>query len=156
MTEQDHDHDEATEDETTDPELSEISESSADETSDETTPEGDTFPRAYVEQLRDESARYRQRAGRTDEAETRLRTEVIAANAGDLADPADLLVYVEADTLTDDDGWPDPALVAAAVAQLIADKPHLAQRRPRGDIGQGASRTGDTVNLATIMREKAT
>lgn len=118
-------------------------------------PDGDSFPRSYVEQLRDESARYRQRAGRADEGDKRLLTATIAANAGDLADPADLLVYVEADTLRDDDGWPDPDLVAAAVAQLVTDKPHLARRRPVGDIGQGATAAADTVNLADIMRGRA-
>lgn len=118
-------------------------------------PDGDSFPRAYVEQLRDEAARYRQRAGRAEEGDARLLTATIKANAGDLADPTDLLVYVEADTLRDDDGWPDPDLITAAVAQLVTDKPHLARRRPVGNIGQGATAAADTVNLADLMRGRA-
>lgn len=118
--------------------------------------EPDTFPRAYVEQLREENARYRTRAGRAEEASRRLmETTVRSAAANILADPGDLLVYDEAASLADDDGWPDADLIVQRAKVLAQDKPHLAARRPRGDIGQGASPTADTPNLAAMMRSRA-
>lgn len=118
--------------------------------------EPDTFPRAYVEQLRQENAGHRTRANRADEAQRRLlETTVRSAAADHLADPGDLLAFGDADQLVDDDGWPDADLIVAAAKALAADKPHLAPRRPRGDIGQGATPTTDTVNLAAILKAGA-
>jgi len=94
------------------------------------TPDDDaeTFPREYVEKLRQENGRYRQRAGEADTLAERLHTELVRAT-GRLADPADL--PFDADHLDDADA------LAAAVDELLAVKPHLASRRPVGDIGQG-------------------
>lgn len=115
-----------------------------------------TFPRAYVQQLRDEAAKYRQRAGRADEAARRLLEATVRSAVRDhLADPSDLLTFVSESELVDGDGWPDSGKITAAAEALAASKPHLAPRRPRGDIGQGAAPSGDTVNLAAMMRSRA-
>lgn len=112
----------------------------------------DTFPREYVEQLRRSEAGYRTRARHADALAAALVTAHAAAT-GRLADPTDL-PYDEA--LCDDAGLPDPAKVAAAVDDLLARKPHLASRRPLGDVGQGA-RAGepDGVSLAGLLRAGA-
>ncbi len=122
---------------------------------DETT-EPDTFPRSYVQQLRDESARYRQRAGRVDELHRRLvETTIRSAAADHLADPADLLMFTDEADVLDEDGYPDADRIVTAARALVAQRPHLARRRPHGDIGQGATRTDDPANLAAILRARA-
>lgn len=117
--------------------------------------DGDTFPRSYVEQLRAENARYRQRAARADEATERLLSTAVAAAADVLADPADLLTFGDRDDLLDDEGWPDPHKIADAAARLAETRPHLATRRPGGNIGQGATAPGDDTNLAAMLRARA-
>ncbi|MEZ5202733.1 MAG: hypothetical protein R2742_16190 [Micropruina glycogenica] len=97
-------------------------ESSADE------PEPDTFPRAVVEKLRQENGKYRQRAQAADDLAHRLHTELVRAT-GRLADPTDLPF--------DPEHLDDPEKLTAAVDALLDAKPHLATRRPSGDIGQG-------------------
>lgn len=101
---------------------------------DETPPEdGDTFPREYVERLRRESAEHRTRAKRADELAARVfRLEVAAT--GRLADPDDLPY--------DDALLEDPAALTAAIDALLSAKPHLASRRPRGEVDQGVRETG--------------
>lgn len=90
--------------------------------------DAETFPRSVVEKLRQENGRYRQRAAQADAYAQRLHTELVRAT-GRLADPTDLPFDAEhlddAETLT------------AAIDALLTDKPHLASRRPSGDIGQG-------------------
>lgn len=108
--------------------------------------EPDTFPRSYVQELRDESARYRQRAGQADTLAAALWTANVAAT-GRLADPTDLTMPADADPL-------DPEVVTAAVDELLGRKPHLANRRPTGDVGQGATGHADTVDLAGILRSR--
>lgn len=99
-------------------------------TDDEQPDDGDaeTFPRSVVEKLRQENGRYRQRAQQADAYAARLHTELVRAT-GRLADPTDLPFDAEhlddAETLT------------AAIDALLTDKPHLATRKPSGDIGQG-------------------
>jgi hypothetical protein len=66
--------------------------------------------------LRTENGKYRQRAGEADTLAKRLHTELVRAT-GRLAADADTMV--------------------AAIDALIEQKPHLASRRPSGDIGQG-------------------
>ncbi|TXI50191.1 hypothetical protein [Mycolicibacter arupensis] len=88
----------------------------------------DTFPRAVVEKLRQENGRYRQRAQQSDALAHRLHTELVRAT-GRLADPSDL-EYAE-------DHLDDPDALTAAIDELLEAKPHLATRRPMGDIGQG-------------------
>ena len=105
--------------------------------------EGDTFPRSYVEKLRAESAHYRERARNADAYAERLHTELVRAT-GRLADPTDL--KFNEDNLDDPD----------AVDDLLARKPHLASRRPTGEIGQGASPpAASSVDLAALLRQRA-
>lgn len=111
-----------------------------------------TFDRPYVEALRRSEAAHRVRAKTADALGARLVTAYAAAT-GRLADPTDLAASPE---LCDDDGVPDPGKVAAAVDALLEARPHLATRRPSGDVGQGA-RPGDTagVSLAGMLRAGA-
>ncbi|WP_425308423.1 hypothetical protein AADG42_06580 [Ammonicoccus fulvus] len=105
----------------------------------------DVFPRSYVQELRDENARYRQRAQRADD----LAQEVFylrTAALGKLADPSDLPF---SPGLLDD----LPAL-EQAVDDLVATKPHLAVRRPFGDVGQGVSGAAG-IDLAGLLRKAA-
>ena len=88
----------------------------------------DMFPREVVEKLRQENGKYRQRAGQADELAKRLHTELVRAT-GRLADPTDLPF--------DPEHLDDPEKLTAAVDALLDAKPHLATRRPSGDIGQG-------------------
>lgn len=112
----------------------------------ETTDEPETFSREYVEKLRQENGKYQQRAGESDSLAKRLHTELVRAT-GRLADPTDL--PFDADHLADADK------MAADIEDLLARKPHLATRRPVGEIGQGATPSGGTVDLAAILRGKA-
>ncbi|NKY35433.1 hypothetical protein HGA13_20510 [Nocardia speluncae] len=109
--------------------------------------DSDTFPRAYVEKLRAESAQYRVKSQSADALANRLHVELVKAT-GRLADPSDL-PFNEAHI-------DDPATLEAAIDELIKNKPHLASRKPRGDIGQGATtKTVSTVDLAALLRSRA-
>lgn len=108
--------------------------------------DSDTFPREYVEKLRRENARYRERAGQADDLAHRLHAALVAAT-GRLADPSDL-VFDEAHIGHED-------ALNTALDELLAAKPHLASRRPRGDVAQGAITSDDTVDLAGILRSRA-
>ena len=110
------------------------------------TDEADTFPRAYVEELRKENLRYRQRAQQADELAQRLHVELVRAT-GRLADPSDLPF--------DEAHLSDGAALTAAVDELLTRKPHLAARRPTVDIGQGARKQAETFNLAALLAERA-
>ena len=105
----------------------------------------DTFPRDYVEKLRDENARYRQRAGKADDLARRVHRLQVEAT-GLLADPDDLEF--------NEDHLDDEEALTAAIDDLLARKPHLAARRPRGDVGQGITDAG-TTDLASILRRAA-
>lgn len=109
--------------------------------------EPETFDREYVEKLRKENGKYRQRAQKADTLAKRLHTELVRAT-GRLADPDDL-PYDEAH-LEDADALGD------AIEELLTRKPHLASRKPHGDIGQGAGRdTPAVVDLAAMLRQRA-
>lgn len=108
--------------------------------------ETDTFTRDYVEGLRQENAKYRQRAARADELAQRLHTELVRAT-GRLADPSDL-AFDEAHLEVSDN-------LSRAIDELLTRKPHLGTRRPVGDIGQGLSPTAGSVDLAAILRGNA-
>ncbi|GAB2497162.1 hypothetical protein GCM10027063_40460 [Promicromonospora xylanilytica] len=102
--------------------------------------DGDTFPRSYVEELRSESARYRERSRDMGQ---RLHTALVAAT-GRLADPADLPF--------DEAHIDDPEALAASIESLLASKPHLANRTPKGDVGQGVRPETQKVSLGSLLR----
>ena len=106
----------------------------------------DTFPRDYVENLRKENGRYRQRASDRDALAQRLHTSLVTAT-GRLADPTDLPF--------DDAHLEDADALNAAIDELLERKPHLASRRPRGDVGQGITTKSESVDLAGILRANA-
>lgn len=119
----------------------------ADPISDEIGSGADSFSRSYVEKLRRENAGYRERAQRADELANRLHTALVAAT-GKLADPTDL--PFDAAHLDDADA------LATAVDELLGRKPHLASRRPFGDVGQGnRGNSPEPVNLADMLRARA-
>ena len=106
----------------------------------------ETFPREYVEKLRKEAAEARLKAKKADDYAQALFTARVAAT-GRLADPSDLPFDPE---LVDDmDG------LKSAIDELLLAHPHYASRTPQGDIGQGATTTSDTVDLAGILRARA-
>lgn len=105
---------------------------------------GDMFTREYVEGLRQENAKYRQRAQRADELAHRLHTALVRSD-GRLHDPSDLAFE---DAHLADDGQ----ALTDAITDLIDRKPHLAARKPAGDIGQGAESGKTDVNLLGILR----
>ncbi|QUD84606.1 hypothetical protein J8M97_08510 [Gordonia polyisoprenivorans] len=118
-------------------------ESDSDTRSDsESDQEPDTFDRAYVEKLRQENGKYRQRAQRADDLAKRLHTELVRST-GKLADPTDLPF--------NEDHLSDTESLTSAIDELLTAKPHLAARRVTGDVGQGVGTTTG-VNLAEIMR----
>ena len=121
-----------------------------DETLEPETPEGDvepeTFPRDYVEKLRKENARYRERAQQSDALAARLHTALVAAS-GRLADPTDLAF--------DEAHLDDEEALTTAIDDLVARKPHLASRRPSGDVGQGVGSPVKNIDLAGILRAGA-
>lgn len=108
--------------------------------------EGDSFPREYVQKLRDENAKYRQRAQAADALAERLHVALVDAT-GRLADPTDLPYS--------DEYLEEPEKLAQAIDKLLLSKPHLASRRPRGDIGMGATRTSSPVDLLGMLRQNA-
>ena len=108
--------------------------------------DADTFPRAYVDKLRKEAADARVKVKDRDEIAARLHTSLVAAS-GRLADPSDLPF--------DEAHLSDPDTLTAALDELLARKPHLASRRPVGDIGQGVSAVASSVDLAGILRHNA-
>ena len=115
-------------------------------TAEESTEEQDTFPREYVEKLRDENAKYRQRAQKADDLARRLHSALVTAS-GRLQDASDLPY--------DESHLDDPEALETAISELLAKKPHLASRKPAGNIGQGASNTTDTIDLAAMLRSRA-
>ena len=115
-------------------------------TAEESTEEQDTFPREYVEKLRDENAKYRQRAQKADDLAHRLHNALTEAT-GRLQDASDLEY--------DESHLDDPEALETAISELLAKKPHLGSRKPAGHIGQGASNTTDTIDLAAMLRSRA-
>lgn len=106
----------------------------------------DVFPREYVENLRQENGKYRLRAGQADTYAERLHTELVRAT-GRLADPTDLKF--------DEDHLADPDKMVAAVDDLLARKPHLASRKPSGDIGQGGRGSADApMGLLDLLKSR--
>lgn len=135
-----------TEQQTTETELEEIPETEQLEEVEEAAETEETFPRKYVEELRDENARYRQRAGIADELAKRVH-RLMVERTGRLADPDDLPF--------DETHLEDEEALTTAMDALLESKPHLASRRPSGDIGQGASGAEGAPDLAALMRRAA-
>ena len=108
--------------------------------------EPETFPRDYVEKLRKESAGYRVRAQQADNLAARLHLALVA-DTGRLADPSDLAF--------DPAHLDDDSALSAALDDLLHRTPHLASRRPRGDVGQGISGPSTATDLAGILRSRA-
>ena len=122
-------------------------ETATEETETDAEPEdAETFTREYVENLRDESAKYRTRAKDRDDLAERLHTSLVAAT-GRLADPSDLTF--------DNDHLTDPDALTTAIDDLLTRKPHLGSRKPSGDIGQGATGSTEAVDLAGMLRARA-
>lgn len=96
--------------------------------------EPEVFDKAYVSKLREENSKHRRQ---NNALADRLLEITVNSVATELADPADLLTYVDRATLLDEDGLPDSELIAAAVEDLLERKPHLRSRGARGDIDQG-------------------
>jgi hypothetical protein len=108
--------------------------------------DADTFPREVVERLRQENGKYRQRAQQAEGYAQRLHTELVKAT-GRLADPTDLDF--------DESHLDDPDALAAAVDDLLARKPHLASRKPVGDIGQGQrGGASEPFSLPQMLKER--
>lgn len=109
----------------------------------------DTFPRAYVEELRAESAKHRTAAKEAAEAVEPLQQRLfglLVEKTGRLADPSDLAF---------DAALLDEEALTAAIDALLETKPHLASRRVVGDIGQGAGTPVEDFSLAGILRASA-
>lgn len=108
--------------------------------------DAEMFPRSVVEKLRTENGKYRQRAQQADGYAQRLHAELVRAT-GRLADPADLEFAPE--------HLDDPDALTAAVDELLEAKPHLATRRPSGDIGQGQRGTASApFSLLGLLKER--
>lgn len=106
--------------------------------------EAETFPRSYVEELREENKRYRLRANGVDELSQRLHTALVAAD-GRLQDASDL-PYEQAHL-------EDAEALKAAIDSLIEAKPHLRARRATGDIGAGSrGNSANSTDLIEIIR----
>lgn len=102
----------------------------------------DTFPREYVEELRQENAKYRTRAQRVDELTNDLFIARVKLD-GRLQDPTDLAFNEE----LLDGGLED------AITALLEDKPHLASRKVTGDIGAGKRGTHNEFDLIQTIRD---
>lgn len=93
---------------------------------------GDTFPRSYVEELRKESAKHRDRARqaeeRADALARQLHSELVRATDR-LENPADLAYDAE--------HLDDPEKLKAALDVLLSDRPYFRKRKVVGDAGQG-------------------
>ena len=111
----------------------------------EQTEEPETFPRSYVEDLRQENGKYRQRAQTGRPYAQRLHTELVRAT-GKLADPTDMPF--------DETHLDSPDTLTEAIDELL----HASRTWPRvgrpDDIGQGATPSASTVDLAALLRER--
>lgn len=85
-------------------------------------------------------------------------TEIRAAAAGKLSDPADALKFVDATQFqVDDNGNVDVKAVNKAIEELIKSKPYLAAHKGSGDIDGGArgKPTSQQKDMNTIIRQAA-
>jgi hypothetical protein len=108
--------------------------------------DAETFPREYVEELRRENGKYRQRAQAADDLANRLHGALVAAT-GRLQDPTDLAY--------DAAHLDDATALDSAIDVLLTAKPHLASRKVFGNIGQGPSVPADSLSLSGLLRSGA-
>lgn len=110
-----------------------------------TSEEQETFPREYVQDLREENKRYRLRAKQADDLAARLHTQLVSQD-GRLQDPTDLPF--------NETHLEDPEAMSAAIDDLLTRKPHLKARRVAGDVGAGTrgSASPGEVDLIGIMK----
>ena len=80
-------------------------------------------------------------------AERLLQATVREATASILTDPSDLPLDGD---LVDDDGLPDTEKITEAAKALVSHKPHLALRRPTGNVGQGARPESTPTSLVDL------
>lgn len=105
-----------------------------------------TFPRAYVESLRRESAEHRTKAADRDALAQRLQATLVA-QTGRLVEGADDLVPFDEAHLT------DPDALSAALDALLEARPYLAKpQRPSGDVGQGKGAAPAPFSLIDALR----
>lgn len=96
-----------------------------------------------------------------------VRAEIRALGAGRFADPADAVIFLDADTFAvDEEGNVDADAIRAAIDDLLTRKPHLAvpddaarggSRAPRPDRSQGAaepSAPSTAQQFAAAMRDR--
>ena len=108
--------------------------------------EPDTFPREVVEKLRQENGKYRQRAQQADTYATGCTPNLSGPQAGWPIRPTSSSTKNTSMILTP---WP------AAVDDLLARKPHLASRKPTGDIGQGQrGAESEPFSLLELLKER--
>ena len=100
-----------------------------------------------MEKLRKEAGDARVRAQKADELAGALWEARVAAT-GRLADPTDLPMPEGADPL-------DVDALTAAVDDLLARKPHLASRVPRGNVGAGVVTESTPFSLGGMIRAAA-
>ena len=121
--------------------------------SDLVTDEIATFSAEYVSELRDEAAKARVKAKRSD-ALAALAVSAIVEGTGKLID-ADDLPYSD-DLLDDETGLPSREKIVNAVDELLTKKPHLAKVRVSGDVGQGSrGEVASPISLAAMLRAGA-
>lgn len=124
-----------------------VEDTDVDEATEETPEEEpETFPRSVVEKLRRENAGYREKAKKAEQWAHELHAARVAST-GRLADPSDLPF--------DESHLEDLPRLEAAIDELLQSKPHLASRKPRGEIGQGLTSGSGNVDLAGILRSRA-
>lgn len=114
-------------------------------TEETTTPADDSFPREYVEELREENKRYRLKAKSAEELQTRLHEALVRLD-GRLADPTDLKFS--------EDYLNNPDALADAITDLVARKPGLKAQQFSGDVGMGkrGSAQKPPADLISIIR----
>ena len=115
--------------------------------------QADTFPRAYVEELRTEAKDLRTKAKDADRyREAAMRSAKLLATAGVLHNPDDLK---DSDDFWGEDGLPDQTKIRQAAEELAAERPYLA--RARGSVGQGARPEPEAASfsLAAALRKAA-
>lgn len=118
-----------------------------------TTEEQDTFPRAYVEKVRQEAAEHRKKAAQVDTMREALHAAYLRLGTQGILHDPEALPWSD-DYADPETGLPDADRIRSAAEALADEQPWLS--RPRGDVGQGfRGETSDAVNLAGMLRAGA-